>query len=133
MSKAIFYVAAAALGIYIVNPSDIFTSKAELEKRAEVAAAEKVKEQERRSKGLHCLRSYDGGNFDFQWEVKRYLKDPDSFKHVETRIGPNEGGKHVVIMSYRAKNSFGGYTSGIATGHLSNADCKTVGRPVVAG
>lgn len=66
---------------------------------------------EKRRSGLHCLSSWDGSNRDAVSRIKAsYLRDPDSFEHIETRILPldESSGEHGAIMTYRARNGFGG-------------------------
>lgn len=53
-----------------------------------------------------CISSYDGSCRRLVNEFKPMLKDPSSFEHIETRY--KKMSDHVlVIMTYRAKNSFG--------------------------
>lgn len=52
------------------------------------------------------------------------MRDPDSFKHIETRVVPvNDKGQHMLTMKYRAKNGFGGMTAGSALATFNNSDC----------
>jgi hypothetical protein len=67
-----------------------------------------IKENSGKS-GVHCLSGWDGSYRPLVQIIKKNLKDPDSFKHRETRITPSENGVHIVAMTYGAKNSFGGY------------------------
>jgi hypothetical protein len=67
-----------------------------------------IKEHSGKS-GVHCLSGWDGSYRPLVQIIKKNLKDPDSFKHRETRITPSENGVHIVAMTYGAKNSFGGY------------------------
>lgn len=95
-----------------------------VDKNVEILA-EKQKEREQRERGFHCLSSWDGANEDVIQHLKRQLKDPSSFEHIETRIAPiNERGAHALIMSYRAKNSFGAYDAGTVVASLRNWNCK---------
>ena len=69
--------------------------------------SEEEKAEERR-KGLHCLNAVGGANRDVLNTMKQELNDPDSFKHVETRItAVNANGEHHLTMKFRAKNSLG--------------------------
>ena len=70
---------------------------------------EKVQTEQNKIKGFHCLSAWDGSYRPLVETIKKYLKDPDSFKHRETTISPNNGGIHVALMTYGAKNSYGGY------------------------
>lgn len=56
---------------------------------------------------------WDGSHRALERAVKKGLKDPDSYEHIETRYGI-EGNTITVVMQYRAKNSFGGYAIGRA-------------------
>ena len=67
-----------------------------------------IKENSGKS-GVHCLSAWDGSYRPLVQIIKKNLKDPDSFKHRETRITPSENEVHIVVMTYGAKNSFGGY------------------------
>jgi len=79
---------------------------------------------EERRKGFHCLSSWDGSNRSMVEQVKAMLREPSSFEHVETRIVPEENGKHTVIMRYRARNGFGGANISVATGTVDHETCK---------
>lgn len=110
--------------------------KARNEQRA-IAAKEKVVEQEKKaahkalekkenkSKGFHCLSSWDGSHIGVKKYVQDNMRDPDSFEHIETRITPvNNKGTHHLIMKYRAKNGFGGMTISNAIATIDNDSCK---------
>jgi hypothetical protein len=88
------------------------------------AEATKAAEQaEHKRKGFHCLEG-DGTHFEVIKAVKKQMRDPDSFEHVETRVVPvNEKGQHTLTMKYRAKNGFGGMTIGSALSTFTNSDC----------
>jgi hypothetical protein len=54
------------------------------------------------------------------------LREPDSFEHVSTMIGPvNQDGTHKLVMRYRAKNGFGGVSFGTTKAVVSNVDCSS--------
>lgn len=54
------------------------------------------------------------------------LREPDSFEHVSTMIGPvNSDGTHNLVMRYRAKNGFGGVSFGMTRAIVSNVDCSS--------
>ena len=87
-------------------------SKNQTVKQKEVQAKkdiERTPAEQNKIKGFHCLSPWDGSYRPLVSTIKNYLKDPDSFKHRETTITPNNGGVHVAIMTYGAKNSYGGY------------------------
>ena len=95
----------------------------EIRKTLEKAAIE----EEKRRKGFHCLSVWDGSLAEFRTEVKNMMREPDSFEHVETRVSPvDENGKHLAIMTYRARNGFGGVNVGAASASFNNFDCKYV-------
>lgn len=45
--------------------------------------------------------------------IRSQLRDPSSYERVEEQVF-EENGKYVVVITYRAKNGFGGYTRGSA-------------------
>ena len=57
-----------------------------------------------------AFSAWDGSHRVLERWIKRRLKDPDSYKHVETRYG-DKGDHILVVTTYRARNSFGGYTT----------------------
>lgn len=78
---------------------------------------------EDRRQGFHC--TIGGFNSDFIAVVKRGLRDPNSFEHDETRVGPVQADStHVIAMYFRARNGFGGMNRQVAIGSMSNATCK---------
>ena len=77
-----------------------------------------------RMAGFHCLSHIDGANADMNREIKSRLRDPKSFEHIQTKISPiNNSGEHQLFVTYRAKNGFGGYTSGMFTAYVANSNC----------
>lgn len=103
---------------------------AELEAAAAAAeqaarAAEAAAEAEFQKTGRHCLNPFTGANDPLVDLVTDRLRDPDSFEHIETSITPVEDGKHFVVMTYRARNGFGGMNTGQATGSVESANCRT--------
>lgn len=92
----------------------------QLQARAEQAA----RIQERR-KGMHCLNDIDGSHWEMQAAIKAQLRDPESFEVVETAITPVDAkGQHRVIMTYRARNGFGGMNIERAIGGVDSTSCK---------
>lgn len=68
----------------------------------------KTPEQIREETIKGAFSGWDGSHSNLERYVKKNLKDPDSYEHIETRYG--DRGDHIyVLMKYRAKNSFGGY------------------------
>lgn len=76
-----------------------------------------------RQKGLHCLSEWDGANRDFVRQVTGRLRDPGSFEHDSTRISPAREGYHFTIMTYRARNGFGGMNVDMATARIDPTSC----------
>lgn len=72
--------------------------------------------------GAVCVDGPDGLNTAFELNVKRRLKDPDSFEHMGTVITPSKKGGYDALMRFRSRNSFGGYAVGTAIGHLYVAE-----------
>lgn len=98
------------------------------EQRQLVANLKKTKEEEEKRKSQtetqnnkfkeSCLSSWDGACPNLERYVKKYLKDPNSYEHIET-VFWNKGDYALVSMQYRAKNSFGGYTIGYVKARVS--------------
>lgn len=55
------------------------------------------------------ISSLDGYCRTLQSHVKKNLKDPSSFEHMNTRFNVSKDGSAIVVMKYRARNSFGGF------------------------
>lgn len=62
----------------------------------------------RQEKIIKQFSSWDGSHRQFEIMVKNRLKDPDSYEHDNTKY-IDKGDHIIVVMRYRAKNSFGGY------------------------
>ncbi|WP_141245963.1 SHOCT domain-containing protein [Mesorhizobium sp. WSM3859] len=73
--------------------------------------------------GLQCFSAWDGSSRELVRMVTERLRDPDSFKHVETKTSEPKNGRRTVLMEYRAKNGFGGYNVGYATGEMNISTC----------
>lgn len=72
-------------------------------------AKEAKEKADRIASGEHCLSGWDGSFPRLKEAVKRSLRNPDSFDHMETVRSPVDGkGKFGLIMTYRAENGFGG-------------------------
>jgi hypothetical protein len=75
--------------------------------------------------GQHCLSLWDGSHPEFVNQVKRRLNDPDSFDHVETVTWPvRDDGRNSIMMTFRAKNGFGGVITSKAMGSINGLDCS---------
>ncbi|TPL01370.1 hypothetical protein FJ938_20845 [Mesorhizobium sp. B2-4-14] len=84
----------------------------------DIAAREEPKD------GSQCFSGWDGSSRELVRLVTERLRDPDSFQHSTTKTSePDKSGHRTVLMEYRAKNGFGGYNVGYATGSLNISDC----------
>lgn len=103
------------------EPAAVTTSKAAPGDDARVTA--KLADDRRR--GFHCLSAWDGSNPSFVKQVKEQLRNPDSFRHAETTIGPVlKSGNHAVKMTYRAENGFGGMNVETAIAAVDQNTCE---------
>lgn len=74
--------------------------------------------------GFNCLSKWDGSHAELVKTIKKDLRDPDSFKHVETRLAPSKTpGEFILFMDYRAANGFGGMAFGKLAATL-HRDCS---------
>ena len=88
-------------------------------------AQKNAQKLEEKRKGFHCLSAWDGNHDGFERLVKARLKDPDSMETRQTHISPvNPKGEHKIVMSYGARNSFGGMTTGTASGWVNQDTCQ---------
>jgi len=70
------------------------------------------KKESVREPGVIQLRHSNGKIPELVLRYKNNLKDPDSFEHINTKyIGIGDKGNKAYKMTYRAKNSFGGYVT----------------------
>lgn len=93
------------------------------EQAAVEAKAEEERYQESVRTGKVCADGANDLNTAFELNVKRDLKDPDSFEHLGTVIRPSGNGEtYEALMRYRARNSFNGYVTGTAVGKLYVAE-----------
>lgn len=77
--------------------------------------------------GHHCLSMWDGSARQVIAQVKPSLRDPSSFEHIDTGISPvDDNGKHRLTMTYRARNGFGGISTGLVTATVDNSTCRTI-------
>jgi len=98
------------------------------EKTPEQLAAEQAQIEAKRvadeNSGFHCLSGWDGSNASLVAQIKDQLRDPGSFEHDETRITPEDDGKHMVMMRYRARNGFGGMNVATAMATVDHRSCN---------
>lgn len=71
----------------------------------------KTAEQIRQDEISRGFSAWDGSHVQLERYIKKNLKDPDSYEHIETRYG-DQGDYLLVSTSYRARNSFGGMVVG---------------------
>ena len=72
-----------------------------------------------------CLSSWDGSNRAFVEEVRARLREPSSFEHMSTVVGDDLGrGSRRIVMTYRARNGFGGMNIETAQAILSPTNCR---------
>ena len=134
----------AIVAIFIVVSCSAFFGESEEEKAARLVdekaekvaqsqkeKAEKVtrlkKEKADKNKGFHCLSQWNGSHRELASLTKESLKDPSSFKHIETRIKPVSPKKqHEVFMKYTATNSFGGRVPGSVFAVIDHETCKVL-------
>jgi len=74
--------------------------------------------------GEHCMNGWTGSHLKLEEAVKKSLRDPKSFEHVETRTSKVKDGVNKVRMEFRAKNGFGGLNTGYAYAEIDNKTCK---------
>jgi hypothetical protein len=87
-------------------------------------------EAENIRKGFHCLSSWDGSHSEIVKLTKGRMNDPNSFEHVETKVKPVEDGRHLLFMTFRGKNAFGGTIVNRATATYANDGC-TVSKLII--
>lgn len=104
-----------------------YESPEELQARKAAEASAIAETAENRRKGFDCLSGWDGSNASLVSIVKSQLRDPDSFEHVETKITPKDpNGQHMVVMTYRARNGFGGLNVNQAMARVDGSTCGAV-------
>lgn len=75
--------------------------------------------EEQRQKRIEAQFSgWDGSHRNLEKHIKRYLNDPDSYEHSETRY--NDKGTYLEVLTvYRAKNGFGAMRLGAVKAKVS--------------
>lgn len=88
---------------------------------------EEIAQKEKDLRYAHnCLSVWDGSHGAFVRLVEAQLNDPDSFDHVETTTWPRrDDGRNQIVMTFRAKNGFGGVVTGKAVGTVTGSDCAS--------
>ena len=102
-------------------------AEAEAEREAEIARLKAEAEAEERKKGWHCLSAWNGSHHDVVRQLKRFLRDPDSFEHMDTHTSwVNDDGEHTLTMKYRSRNGFGGMVLGRVQATVDNETCEAI-------
>ncbi len=86
-----------------------------------IAISGNVNQEEKDPRQIRIERGFsawDGPHLRLTRMVKAQLRDPKSFEHIETKFS-DEGDHLLVYMSYRARNGFGGMTTGRAIAKCS--------------
>lgn len=93
----------------------VFSSYNDYGDRAQAANSKppKTPTELRQEKIESAFSAWDGSHIQLERWIKKNLKDPDSYDHIETRYG--DKGDHILVSTkYRARNGFGGMTIGQA-------------------
>ena len=85
--------------------------------QAQKASAEKAAARKQAVRSL--FSGWDGSVQSVEAAIKQRLKDPDSYKHVETRYSDTGIGDVTVITQYRARNSFNAVVTSVAVAMVS--------------
>lgn len=103
------------LAAYDVKNTAVVAKAKALEKEladklaAEAAAKAKAEEMAKRKQTIEAQFSgWDGSHPRVEAAIKASMKDPDSYKHVETRYVDKGGSTFLVFTTIRGTNSFGG-------------------------
>ena len=99
----------------------------ELDEIRQKEAEEEYKSQLTKKKAeweSNCISSWDGSCTKLVRAFKPHLKDPDSFEHIDTGFRRYDD-YVLVVMKYRAKNSFGAFDVGTVTAKV-NYDCEVL-------
>lgn len=77
-----------------------------------------------RAKGFHCLSAWDGSHTGLVDQVKSGLRNPSSFEHDSTEVGPLlRTNNRPIKMVYRAENGFGGMNVETVWGAMDQDSC----------
>lgn len=101
------------------------SQKALIAQQAAEATSQQLDNEKNEEFKDKCLSKWNGACPALQDLVKDNLRDPDSYKHIETNC-INMGDYVLVTMKYKAKNGFGGYDIGIVKAKVS-WDCEVLG------
>jgi hypothetical protein len=99
-------IGAVAIGSAIGNAIPI--SPPRLNQAEKVQLVRHQAAEQARADAGHCL-GWDDSVDGLEQFVKENLRNPKSFEHVRTSVGPiGKDGKFAAVMTYRAQNGFGG-------------------------
>lgn len=85
----------------------------------------KANEEKKKNFEENCLSAYDGAHTKFKDLIKENVNDPSSFEHIETRYLLKDG-YALIIMSFRAKNGFGGLIKSSYSAKIRLSDCSII-------
>lgn len=106
-------------GVVSCNHEAANNARIEAKHKADEQKEEDTRYAERVKSGEVCADGPNDLNTAFELNVKRHLKDSESFEHLGTVIKPIAGSsEYDALMRYRARNSFGALTVGTAVGKL---------------
>lgn len=114
--------AVASGGVAFCNHETAEHARVDAFQRAEEAKEEEAHYQDSVRSGQVCADGPNDLNTALELNVKRQLKDPDSFEHMGTVITPSSKGGYDALMRFRSRNSFGGYVVGTAVATLYVAE-----------
>jgi hypothetical protein len=119
---------ASATEAGVFDPTEWQSAKETLAREKEAAdalAAAKAAEEkaDERRKGFHCLSAWSGHSEGLVDAVKAQLREPESFEAIKTLIAPVDNGSHAVLMTYRARNGFGGMNVAEAAATIDTETC----------
>ena len=86
---------------------------------------EKTPQEIRTDEISQGFSAWDGSHLELTRWIKKNLKDPSSYDHVETKYVDNGGDVFIVMTKYRATNSFGAVMPG-----FTSARVHVVGRVI---
>jgi hypothetical protein len=73
-----------------------------------------------------CFSLWDGSHRGVEKLLKKNLRDPSSYEHIETRFG-EDGPDHLkVYLEYRSRNGFGGMSTGQVLARAHKDNCNDV-------
>ena len=62
-------------------------------------------------------------HWGFESDVKKLLRDPDSYEHEKTKVRPHSENLNKIEVYFRSRNGFGGMTGGVASGLYNTQTC----------